>query len=917
MAIDRINQRFEQEWFDECRVQLTDERLAQLCKLRGFPINGPGAVPLDRVRHTISNGGLGWTSEGKYPENWVIPLNNVFGHAMMPKLWRPTSQGSDAFSTWGFGIAKSHERQGVAIGRILDLRWVLDHLVDAVEAHRGGGYLWFAEGEWDCLMLRCFGWLATTTIHGASSAPQTEMLLREFGGVETAELILSTVDGVIFVYDVDGPGQQGSVRHLEAFEKFADSLGVSVTCKAIDLRTLPGYAENGEKIGWDVRDMLIWSRQSGVKVARAMVRVADEAGIGVAAARELLDVDENVTAKLTLNDTMRAAPHQIELDGLLERGVLYGVDKDSRSQGAHHMGIVANRRGWLFDELCGDGGAEGHIKIAERLNAAMPGKDHKFDSVDAYKEISRAFLHSPGNDSLVNDLANVRRFVHMYQFFKLKSGKGSKANWMYWDGVRWHSGARPKVYSHCMRIADVIEEEAEQVSGSSTKLAATLRKFANACRNIGRINNVLHGLENSDLCRLDAEIGEAWDASAMLLGTPRGVFDLEKAELLKGGAARDCYCSMTAGGTVLLGDAGAAIWGDQWERGWKYLRLMLEQWFGDDDMVRMIQELGGLCLRGQSDEIIIVLQGSGRSGKSSLLDMFSAALGDYAYAVPGDAIAKATRGGGGAMSPLAKLSARAQMGDKRMVKVMEVGGRRLDVEMLKEITGELTFGAKLYYEDMSVANNCSTVFLMSNQELDLRGENSEAMRGRLWIVPMTRTFVHASRLSEDAYVGGVREGSVMEAKDNVKARLTGAATGWEMMPSVCLTWMYEGLARVIERGGWEVAAVCRERTSALWATTDVLGTYWLDVGLWIDGGETIVATSWLYNNVKSWGEQNDTELVERIGTVQQFAELLKTQASRGFEKVRSTKGIGCHGKQMNCWKVPRTFVGDKSMGKSV
>jgi hypothetical protein len=140
----------------------------------------------------------------------------------------------------------------------------------------------------------------------------------------------------------------------------------------------------------------------------------------------------------------------------------------------------------------------------------------------------------------------------------------------------------------------------------------------------------------------------------------------------------------------------------------------------------------------------------------------------------------------------------------------------------------------------------------------------------------------------------------------------GLVPDFAAMPDVVLTWAFDGLMRVVDRGSVWVPTVVKNKTNAMWATSDVLGEYWLECGLWLSGGSTIVATAWLYNNVRSWGEQYDAELVERIGSKQQFAELLKTQASRGFESGRSTKALGGMGKQVNAWTVPYTYVGPKN-----
>jgi hypothetical protein len=342
--------------------------------------------------------------------------------------------------------------------------------------------------------------------------------------------------------------------------------------------------------------------------------------------------------------------------------------------------------------------------------------------------------------------------------------------------------------------------------------------------------------------------------------------------------------------------------------------MALGQWqqgAGAGDVIQMLQELAGLSLRGQHDEIAIILQGSGRSGKSAFLEALAWALGDYAYEVAGEVLVRGKAGSGTSF----KGASLVQMDKRRMLRITEVGGKALDIDMLKMMTGEETVTGKLLYKNPTIATMHGTAWLMSNREVDLRGESSEALRNRLWKVPFATTFVHYSRLSEDEYRSGLSSeggasGAVFEARDDIKLKLAGTYEGFAAMPSVVLTWAYGGLLRVFGNAGrWTVAPEVKAATRAMWTTSYILGDYWELSGLWNAGGETICATKWLWNNIRSWAEREDTELFERVDTVQKFAELMKTMAARGFERVRSSTAMGSMGKQANAWKVPYTWIG--------
>src|SRR4249920_3284134 len=138
----------------------------------------------------------------------------------------------------------------------------------------------------------------------------------------------------------------------------------------------------------------------------------------------------------------------------------------------------------------------------------------------------------------------------------------------------------------------------------------------------------------------------------------------------------------------------------------------------------------------------------------------------------------------------------AQMNYKRMVKITEVGGKQLDVDTIKQMTGESTFTGKLLYANPGVSVNHGTYFMMTNHDIDLRGDQSEALRGRLLIIPFNTSFIDMSRMADDEYSAGVRDGSVREQLDVIKQRVLGRL-GWQVMHDVILTWCWEGYQAVM------------------------------------------------------------------------------------------------------------------------
>jgi hypothetical protein len=762
------------------------------------------------------------------------------------------------------------------------------------------------------------------------------MLIREFGGDEFALGLVEQLHGICVVFDVDDAGHEGSVQFVDAFERMIHDLGSSVPVKAIDLRDISGWRENGQVEGWDVSDLLKWSRGSGTLVGRELLEAALNAGVGVEATRAKFGVDDHVSSRPDLSSTMRPGMHMVEMEDLLRLGLLYASNKASRGQGAYHLGLVASRKGWTLDELMAGGVVE---KYKAMIDAEMP-RDHELTANDIKRHIERSFLNFKAIDSLNTDKANLYRLHHYFPFFVYHEGRGEA---LFWDGVAWHEG-ETKLFDHAMRLSEYIHEEAIalQNTNGDSKAVASLFKWAKAAQSMARINSVVYGFHKSALFRLASDLGEAWDRHSDYLGTPRGVFDLASGMLLDSGAGRQAYCSLTTRGNILIGENGARHWGDDWDRGQAFWQQMLGEWQQGENgpaVIDMLQELAGSCLRGRLLEMVVVLQGSGRSGKSAFLDALGWALGGYAHEVAGDVVGTAS---GGGMSSNARMASIAQLDSRRMVKITEVGGKLLDVDTIKTLTGEISLIGKLLYANPKQVLNMGTYFMMTNHELDLRGDVSEALRGRLWIVPFLTTFVHKSRLADASYVSGVEDGSVRLAREYIKPRLTGEATGWAMMPDVVLTWAYHGLARWLEREvaardaligvsrdsynsgdlrldintGINIAPIVVERTAAMWDSTDVLGAYFAESGLWAKGGQTIVCTSGLFAAWRSWAERWDVDSFGTYDSIQKFAELLKRSGGRGYEKTRGTGLLwdgttGGERKQTNGWKVPWTFIGQR------
>jgi phage/plasmid-associated DNA primase len=885
------------EWAEARARELTPELATKLWETREFP-----GTPA-KMLATIHGGGHGlgyMASESR----WVLPLANIHGQIHQAKAWRQyygdqrkwrwmTAGGEHARENWA--------KRGEPIGRVWDLTWLdQDWPPDT--------WLWVTAGEWDCITARIGGLPATCMTIGESASAHTingHSLLVEFGGPEIAQQLLGKFKGAVIVYDADGPGDKGAVLMAGALEQMCDEIDLTTYnmnwrgIRAINLRDSPLYpgSELGE--GWDFSNFVKAAKANGGGGLAWLREMVDKSPVGKVAIAEMLDVDLEqamVSGQIFVTPAIRV----IELEDLLDGALQYARAKDSRAQGAYHMGLRAEDGGWTYDLMVDHGAREAYLDI---INRAMP-KNHPFTVAEFDAQLKAAMQGTRRPDYLDNDLANLLRIKSKFNFFRWHDIKGC----MYWDGVRWTNG-RLKFFDTVDKLPNVIDEEAAvYFSENDQDSGKRLKKWANTCRKTsGKLDKLYDMASKRSMFRPRSEIGQAWDVSTHIIGTPGGILKLTDGQHLQGSEARDAYCSHSTRGSLVSRDSLE----ENVSECWAYWDKLLSEWLPDEASRRTLQEVAGTCLVGVLDEHLWLLRSSGRSGKSTFLDALAMALGDYAYAINGSVLAS-TAGD----NP--KSSAMAQLDGKRMTVISEIGGQKLDIEVLKQITGERDLQGRALRIDWTTVRNHSTFMAMANLDLNLHNEQSEALRGRLYVIDWPQSYVDSSRMSSDEYSTGVAEGRVRERDDRVKTIVRGEDPEYHRMQDVVFSWMFEGWERVRAVGHPMISARILKATGALWTQNDAFAGYFGDENLWAKGGETLVSIKGLWNNMRDWATRTgDSTLYEVIGDkAQVLSTMFKQQGSRGFTPMgrvgKPAKPLWI-GEDAQCqgWIVPYTYIGSR------
>lgn len=233
------------------------------------------------------------------------------------------------------------------------------------------------------------------------------------------------------------------------------------------------------------------------------------------------------------------------------------------------------------------------------LNAPAVKNEYSFDEL---KEIYDASFYAFGR----TDAANAHRLIHFMQNdYKYVTDVG----WHKWDGSRYALDREKSI----MQVAI----EATKFSLGCNADDAQL-KWAQQSANKDRLQNAIT-IAGTDEDVLVPTI--QLDAEANNLCTPAGIVNLRTGEIRPAVKGSDLNTRQTS---IAPATMDTPLWDT-------FLKEIIE----DEDRINYLQELFGACLFGDSRfHVLPVFVGSGANGKSTILDVISGILNDYAATMP-------------------------------------------------------------------------------------------------------------------------------------------------------------------------------------------------------------------------------------------------------------------------------------------
>lgn len=312
-----------------------------------------------------------------------------------------------------------------------------------------------------------------------------------------------------------------------------------------------------------------------------------------------------------------------------------------------------------------------------------------------------------------DDTGNAQRFENNYgdavRYSYIRKG------WYYYNGKRWAIDQEGKIKSLADKTIEKMKEETVYVpkDGNEEMMKKAFDKHVKATRSSrGKVSMLK---ETEHLLSIKPE---EFDSDKNLFNVQNGYLDLTTGVLKD----HDKSKFFTKISNVEYTDkADCPMWMD-------FLNTIFD---GDQSLINYIQRAVGYSLSGSTEEqIMFILHGNGRNGKSVFLDIITEIFGNYSINIQPQTI-MVKQQTSGANSDIARLSG------ARFVTTTEPNeGVRFDEGLVKQLTGGDKVTARFLYGDEFDFNPEFKLWMATNHKPIIRGTDDGIWR-RLAIIPFT------------------------------------------------------------------------------------------------------------------------------------------------------------------------------------
>ncbi|MBT6717017.1 MAG: hypothetical protein HOB18_05170 [Nitrospina sp.] len=348
--------------------------------------------------------------------------------------------------------------------------------------------------------------------------------------------------------------------------------------------------------------------------------------------------------------------------------------------------------------------------VLDNAKTVLPNDKH-IDKEHIDKEKSPKAKQTPskieqGWETALSDVGNAERLVKRHGS-KIKYC-ASLGKWFIWNGKIWEKDNSGKIVSYAIKTARSVYQEASLATNLDDQ--KKVLKHALKSQERPRLAAMAYIAQHMVAVNQDELDSDPW-----LLNVENGTVDLKTGNLLPHDPekllTKICNAEFDP-------DAKCPLWMD-------FLFKVMD---GNQTLVDFLQRVLGYSLTGKtSEQCLFILYGTGRNGKSTLLEIFKTLLNDYSKkAEMKSFLAKRDEGINNDIAGLAGA---------RMVSAVEVGrGKSLNESLIKEITGQDTVTARFLYREFFEFTPQFKIMLAVNTKPDILGTDEGIWR-RIKLIP--------------------------------------------------------------------------------------------------------------------------------------------------------------------------------------
>lgn len=322
----------------------------------------------------------------------------------------------------------------------------------------------------------------------------------------------------------------------------------------------------------------------------------------------------------------------------------------------------------------------------------------------------------PPEEYATTDAGNAERLIA--QFGEDIRYCPTTASWYLWNGKVWEQDSSNRMLCIATGVARGIYQEA--LSAATPDRARVLAKWAIASESL-RVRKAM--IESAAPYAAIAE--HEFDARENLLNCQNGTLELDTMTFRE---HRKCDLLTRMTGVSFNPDADCPRW-----------KAHLSLIFGDDqDYITGFQSMCGYTLLSSNPEqVLFILFGKGKNGKSKTIEVLARIMGDYAVNIAAETLM--VHRYEGVRSDLARIAG------ARMATASEgEDGARLAESIVKQLTGEYAITVRRLYENEFEFTPTAKIWLTTNHEPVIRGTDDGIWR-RIWMVPFAVQIPEAQR----------------------------------------------------------------------------------------------------------------------------------------------------------------------------